>query len=121
MTTSTPSSGNSGYLDPVALTQQLIRFDTTNPPGNETQCIEHIKALLDGAGIQTQVFAKTPGRPNLIARLPGDGTAAPLLLQGHVDVVPAGPTPWQRPPFSGDLVGGFLWGRGSLDMKSVSP
>ena len=118
MSTTTTSSGNSGYLDPVALTQQLVRFDTTNPPGNEAQCIEHIKSLLDGAGIQNQVFAKTPGRPNLIARLPGDGTAAPLLLQGHVDVVPAGPTPWKQPPFSGNLVDGYLWGRGSLDMKS---
>jgi len=114
VSTSTPSSGDSGYLDPVALTQQLVRFDTTNPPGNEAQCIEHIKTLLDGAGIQNQVFAKTLGRPNLIARLPGDGTAAPLLLQGHVDVVPAGPTPWKQPPFSGDLVDGYLWGRGLI-------
>jgi len=96
----------------------LVRFDTTNPPGNELQCIGHIKALLDNAGIQNQVFAKTPGRPNLIARLPGDGRAPPLLLQGHVDVVPADPGLWQQPPFSGDIVDGFLWGRGSLDMKS---
>jgi acetylornithine deacetylase/succinyl-diaminopimelate desuccinylase-like protein len=102
----------------VALTQQLVRFDTTNPPGNEALCIEHIKSLLDSAGIQNEVLAKTPSRPNLLARLPGDDTAAPLLLQGHVDVVPAGPTPWRQPPFSGNLVDGFLWGRGSLDMKS---
>ncbi len=106
------------YLDPVALTQRLVRFDTTNPPGNEGQCIEHIKSLLDGAGIQNQVLAKTPGRPNLIARLPGDGSAPPLLLQGHVDVVPADPAHWRQPPFGGDLVDGYLWGRGSLDMKS---
>ena len=113
---STPSP-ESVYLDPVALTQRLVRFDTTNPPGNEGECIAHIKALLDGAGIQNQIFAKTPGRPNLIARLPGDGSAAPLLLQGHVDVVPADPAGWQQPPFGGDLVDGYLWGRGSLDMK----
>ena len=115
---STPSSPDSAYLDPVALTQTLVRFDTTNPPGNEGQCVAHIKGLLDAAGIQNQVFAKTPGRPNLIARLPGDGSAAPLLLQGHLDVVPANPDRWQQPPFSGELVDGFLWGRGSLDMKS---
>ena len=115
---STPSSPDSAYLDPVALTQRLVRFDTTNPPGNEGRCVEHIKELLDAAGIQNQVFAKTPGRPNLIARLPGDGSAAPLLLQGHLDVVPANPDHWQRPPFGGELVDGFLWGRGSLDMKS---
>jgi acetylornithine deacetylase/succinyl-diaminopimelate desuccinylase-like protein len=103
--------------DPVALTQQLVRFDTTNPPGNETQCIQHIKALLDDAGIQNQVLANTPNRPNLIARLPGDGSASPLLLQGHVDGVPADPAIWQQPPFSGNLVDGYIWGRGSLDMK----
>ena len=109
---------DSPFLDPVSLTQELVRFDTTNPPGNERQCIEHIKSLLDNAGIQNQIFAKTPDRPNLIARLPGDGSASPLLLQGHVDVVPADPALWKQPPFGGDIVDGFLWGRGSLDMKS---
>ena len=111
----TPSPAlDPAYLDPVALTQRLVRFDTTNPPGNEGECIQHIKSLLDGSGIQNQVLAKTPGRPNLIARLPGDGSAPPLLLQGHVDVVPADPAYWQQPPFGGDLVDGYLWGRGSL-------
>jgi acetylornithine deacetylase/succinyl-diaminopimelate desuccinylase-like protein len=90
------------------LTQQLVRSDTTNPPGNETQCIQHIKALLDDAGIQNQVLANTPNRPNLIARLPGDGSASPLLLQGHVDGVPADPAIWQQPPFSGNLVDGYI-------------
>ena len=88
---STDSSSNPAYLDSVALTQRLVRFDTTNPTGNEVQCIEHIKALLDDAGIKNQVLAKVHGRPNLIARLPGDGIAGPLLLQGHIDVVPANP------------------------------
>ena len=110
-------SPDAEYLDPVALTQRLVRFDTTNPSGNEGECIAHIKSLLDGAGIQNQVLAKTLGRPNLIARLPGDGSAAPLLLQGHVDVVSADPSRWQQPPFGGDIVDGVLWGRGSLDMK----
>ena len=95
---------DSAYLDPVELTQRLVRFDTTNPPGNEGQCIEHIKSLLDDAGIQNQVLAASPERPNLIARLPGDGSAPHLLLQGHVDVVPADPAHWRQPPFNGDLV-----------------
>ena len=69
------SSSNPPYLDSVSLTQRRVSFDTTNPSGNEVQCIEHIKALLDDAGIQNQVLAKAPGRPNLIARLPGDGIA----------------------------------------------
>ena len=90
-----PVSDKPEYVDPIALTQRLVRFDTTNPPGNEAQCIEHIMALLDRAGIQNQVLAKSPGRLNLIARLPGEGSALPLLLQGPVDVVPADPTHWQ--------------------------
>jgi len=105
------------YPDPVALTQRLVQFDTTNPPGNEAQCIQYIKLLLDDAGIPNQVFAKTPDRPNLIARLAGDGSAPPLLFQGHIDVVPADPTLWEHSPFGGELVDGYLWGRGSLDMK----
>ena len=73
---------------------------------------------MDDAGIPNQVFTKSPGRPNLIARLPGEGNAPPLLLQGHVDVVPADPAQWQQTPFGGEIVDGYLWGRGSLDMKS---
>ena len=68
--------------------------------------------------LRPQVFAKSPGRPNLIARLPRDRSALPLLLQGHVDVVPAEPAKWQQPSFGGDLVDGYFWGRGSLDVKS---
>ena len=105
---STDSSSNPPYLDPVSLTSRRVRFDTTNPPANEVQCIEHIKALLDDAGIQNQVLAKVPGRPNLIARLPGDGIAGPFLLQGHIDVVPANPERWQHPLFGSDLVDGVL-------------
>ena len=63
------------------------------------------------------MLAKAPGLPNPIARLSGDGIAGPLLLQGHIDVVPANPERWQHPPFGGYLVDGFLWGWGSLDMK----
>ena len=64
------------------------------------------------------MLAKAPGRPNPIARLPSNGIAGPLLIQGPVDVVPASQERWQHPPFGGYLVDGFLWGLGSLDMKS---
>jgi acetylornithine deacetylase/succinyl-diaminopimelate desuccinylase-like protein len=103
--------------DPVDLLQKLIRFDTTNPPGNEADCIGFINQILTQAGIGTQIFAKTPRRPNLIARLPGQGIAAPLLLYGHVDVVTTENQHWQHPPFEGKLVDGCVWGRGALDMK----
>jgi acetylornithine deacetylase/succinyl-diaminopimelate desuccinylase-like protein len=102
---------------PVEILQRLIQFDTTNPPGNEGECIAFINQLLTQAGIETRLLAKSPSRPNLIARLPGQGNAPPLLLYGHVDVVPTENQRWQHPPFSGALVDGYVWGRGALDMK----
>jgi acetylornithine deacetylase/succinyl-diaminopimelate desuccinylase-like protein len=101
---------------PAELLQRLIRFDTTNPPGNERPCIDWIAELVRAVGIEPQIVAKDPARPNLIARLPGAGTAPPFLMQGHIDVVPA-EGDWDHPPFSGDIADGYIWGRGALDMK----
>jgi acetylornithine deacetylase/succinyl-diaminopimelate desuccinylase-like protein len=103
-------------LTVVELLQELIRFDTTNPPGNERACIEFIRAQLEDAGCETQVYATDPERPNLVSRIAG-GPAPPLLLQGHVDVVTTGGQSWTRPPFEGLIEDGYLWGRGALDMK----
>ncbi|HVM70142.1 MAG TPA: M20/M25/M40 family metallo-hydrolase [Anaerolineales bacterium] len=105
------------YERPAELLQNLIRFDTTNPPGNERPCIEYIDVLLKEAGIKTNFVARTPSRPNLIARLKGTGQAPPLLLYGHVDVVSTAGQKWTHPPFEGKIVDGFVWGRGALDMK----
>lgn len=105
------------YQNPTTLLQQLIRFDTTNPPGNEGPCIQYIAGLLQEAGIESTILARNPARPNLIARLPGRGDASPLLLYGHVDVVTTANQQWTHPPFSGDLIDGVIWGRGALDMK----
>lgn len=102
---------------PGTLLQQLIRFDTTNPPGNEADCIDFIDALLSAAGFDTEQFSRSPERPNLVARLDGAGTAPPLLLYGHVDVVPADRQVWDHPPFSAERVGDYIWGRGAIDMK----
>ena len=99
--------------------QDLIRFDTTNPPGNETPCIEYIAAKLKREGIEPVVLESAPTRGNLVARLKGDGSLPPLLLMGHVDVVPAEADKWQRAPFSGDLIDGIVWGRGATDMKQM--
>jgi acetylornithine deacetylase/succinyl-diaminopimelate desuccinylase-like protein len=104
-------------VTPVELLQRLIRFDTTNPPGNEAECIEFIRGLLEDAGCETEVYAKQPGRPNLVTRLRGTDSAAPLLLYGHVDVVTTAGQPWSRAPFGGELVDGYVWGRGAVDMK----
>ena len=99
------------------LLQALLRFDTTNPPGNEAACVDFLRAQLEDAGIETRTLEGAPGRPNLVARLPG-GDAPPLLLQGHVDVVTTAGQAWTHPPFEGRLVDGELWGRGALDMKA---
>jgi acetylornithine deacetylase/succinyl-diaminopimelate desuccinylase-like protein len=104
-------------VTPVELLQQLIRFDTTNPPGNEAGCIEYLRGLLEEAGCEVELYAKDPARPNLVSRLRGSGSRAPLLLQGHVDVVTTSGQDWTRPPFGGELVDGYVWGRGALDMK----
>ena len=106
------------YQRPAELLQRLIRFDTTNPPGNEAECIAFIDELLTGAGIKTTILSRAPERPNLIARLSGQGKASPLLLYGHVDVVTTENQKWQHPPFEGKIADGFIWGRGALDMKS---
>ena len=102
---------------PAELLQELIRFDTTNPPGNEAACVAHVDALLSEAGLETTILARDEKRPNLVARLPGQGQAPPLLMYGHVDVVTTVGQAWTYPPFEGRLVDGWIWGRGALDMK----
>ncbi|HZA22186.1 MAG TPA: M20/M25/M40 family metallo-hydrolase, partial [Dehalococcoidia bacterium] len=104
-------------MAPPELLQNLIRFNTTNPPGNERPCIEYLNRLLTEAGFSTTILAKDPERPNLITRLAGQGKAPPLLLYGHVDVVTTERQTWQHPPFDGQLLDGYIWGRGALDMK----
>jgi acetylornithine deacetylase/succinyl-diaminopimelate desuccinylase-like protein len=104
-------------MTPAELLQQLIRFDTTNPPGNEGPCLAWLKALFEARGLEASLFAQAPDRPNLVVRMPGRGEAPPLLLQGHVDVVTTLGQSWTRPPFAGELVNGWVWGRGALDMK----
>lgn len=101
------------------LLQDLLRIDTTNPPGNESPCIDFIARTLAAEGIESTVIESAPGRGNLVARLKGDGTFPPILIFGHVDVVPAEADKWQRPPFSGDLQDGIIWGRGATDMKHM--
>ena len=99
------------HTRPAELLRNLIRFDTTNPPGNERECISYIDGLLSEAGIETTIRARDPERPNLIARLPGRGAAPPLLLYGHVDVVTTagqtGATAVRR-----GRADGYIWGRG---------
>jgi acetylornithine deacetylase/succinyl-diaminopimelate desuccinylase-like protein len=101
-----------GYL------QDLLRFDTTNPPGNEILAADYLANVLKRESIPSTVSASEPGRGNVTARLKGGGEPA-LMLLGHTDVVAVEPDKWSRDPFGGDLVEGYLWGRGALDMKNM--
>lgn len=100
--------------------QNLVRIDTTNPPGNEVRAAEYLAGILKSEGIEPLVLESAPGRGNLVARLKGDGRGAPLMLMVHLDVVPAEAERWQHPPFDGDLVDGWIWGRGTLDTKNLA-
>jgi len=102
---------------PAEILRRLIRFDTTNPPGNERPCVEYVAGLLASAGLETATYGTSEARPNLVARLPGRDEAPPLLLYGHVDVVTTAHQTWSHPPFVGELIDGYVWGRGALDMK----
>ncbi len=113
-----PAGGAPGpEADPRTILERLVRFPTVNPPGGEGDCVLYARDLLDGAGIETRLFALDPERPNLVARLLGRGEAPPLLLHGHVDVVPVEGQAWTVPPFDAIEKDGFVWGRGTLDDK----
>ena len=106
------------YTRPAELLQYLIRFDTTNPPGNERECLQWLAEQLHAVGIESTLLASDPDRPNLIARIKGQGHVPPRLLQGHVDVVTTENQRWTYPPFGAEMHDGMIWGRGALDMKS---
>jgi len=111
---------NSVRDETTHILQDLIRIDTTNPPGNETRAMEFVAGVLKRDGIESQILESAPGRGNLVARLKGDGRAAPLLLMVHLDVVPAEPQYWTHPPFGGVIDDGYLYGRGTLDTKNLA-
>lgn len=112
----------------LEVTRTLIRFDTSNapeaalgrPPGDETGPASYLRDLLAGAGVDCELVARDPRRANLVARIPGsDPTARSLAFVGHLDVVPADPRDWTHPPFAAVVdEGGWLWGRGAVDMKN---
>ena len=100
------------------LLARLISFDTVNPPGNELPAQEFLAEHLSAAGFECELLGAEPGRPNLVARLRGRAPGPTLCYLGHVDTVLADASEWTHDPWSGDVAGGFMWGRGALDMKS---
>ena len=97
--------------------QAVLRFDTSDPPGNERPAAEYLKQVLEREGIPTKVFELEPNRLNVVARLTGSGKKRPLLLMGHTDTVNVDPAKWTFPPFSATRNGGYVYGRGTVDDK----
>lgn len=104
----------------TALLSDLIKIDTTNPPGNESEATNFLAKDLERDGFECELLESTPGRGNLVSRLKGTNEKSSLLLLSHLDVVPANPKEWSADPFSGLVKDGFVWGRGALDMKSMT-
>jgi len=103
----------------VAILRDLVRIDTTSPPGNETRAARHLEKLLAAEGIESEIYGADPTRGNLVARLRGDGSKAPLLVMGHTDVVGAQTAQWSVDPFAAEIEDGFLYGRGTVDDKDT--
>lgn len=103
----------------VQLLSEYVQIDTTNPPGNEHRATAFIGRILEKEGIPCQVFESAPGRSNLYTCLKGDGTRRPMILLSHSDVVPVDRTYWSVDPFGGVIKDGYIWGRGTLDMKNL--
>ena len=97
--------------------QELVRFDTSDPPGNEAAAAEYLQKVLEQEGIPVEVFALEKHRPNVVARLKGSGKKRPLLIMGHTDVVNVDPKKWTHPPFGAVREGGYIYGRGTVDDK----
>jgi acetylornithine deacetylase/succinyl-diaminopimelate desuccinylase-like protein len=109
--------------DVLTLASDLIRIDTTNPgdgTGRERPAAEYVAEKLDEAGIDATLIESAPNRANVVARIAGtDPGRDPILVHGHLDVVPAEAADWSVHPFSGEVRDGMLWGRGAVDMKGM--
>jgi len=101
----------------VGLCQEMVRFNTVNPPGNEKELAEFVADLLQDFGLRIELISHTNTRASVIAQLKGSGELPPLMYNGHLDVVPIGEQRWRYDPFSAKLAEGKIWGRGTADMK----
>lgn len=104
--------------DPIALTRELVRYDTVNPPGHERDCARYAGSLLAQWGFRVDYHEYADGRASVVARAGGSDAKPPLCLTGHLDVVPLGARPWTKDPFAGESDGDRLYGRGTSDMKA---
>jgi acetylornithine deacetylase/succinyl-diaminopimelate desuccinylase-like protein len=108
------------HPDVVGTLVDLIRFDTSNPTSPERPAAEYVAERLASYGLEPRIFESEPGRASVVARVTGsDPSADPLLVHGHLDVVPAEPADWRYHPFAGEIAEGCVWGRGAVDMKDM--
>ena len=120
-----PATATQGEWDAVAeeaasLLSEYIRIDTTNPPGNEIAAARFLADRFRKEGVEVKVFESAPGRGTILARHPGKGTAKPIVLLNHLDVVAADASEWEHAPFAGTVEGGYVHGRGAIDCKGVA-
>jgi acetylornithine deacetylase/succinyl-diaminopimelate desuccinylase-like protein len=104
----------------VALLQQYVRIDTSNPPGNELPGAQFLAGLLERNGIHAEIVESAPRRASVYARIAGRQHGDGLLLFNHIDVVPATKSDWTRPPFAAEAYLSQIYGRGTLDMKGIA-
>jgi len=107
-------------VDVIELLQSLLRSKTVNPPGNEGDAASILESYLSEAGMKVQMLLSPGGRTTLVAKIEGPKDRPALVLLSHSDVVGVEEDSWSRDPFGGELVDGFIWGRGALDMKSIA-
>jgi acetylornithine deacetylase/succinyl-diaminopimelate desuccinylase-like protein len=102
----------------IELLQEFLKIDTTNPPGNEIKAALFLQDVLRQEGISSEIYEAAPGRANIMARIKGRLDGRPVILLGHIDVVPAKREEWASNPFAAEIKDGFIYGRGTIDMKA---
>jgi acetylornithine deacetylase/succinyl-diaminopimelate desuccinylase-like protein len=112
------STARAQTFDPLPVLRDYLRIDTSNPPGNEAAAAAFLKTILDREGIPAEIVEVAPGRADLVARLKGNGSKKALILTHHMDVVHVDRAKWTVDPFGADIKDGYLYARGSLDMKT---
>ena len=110
---------NAARDEAVRFLGDLVRMDTSNPPGNESQAAKYIQSVLQKEGIDSELLEPVPGRASIVARIHGNGARRPVLIMGHLDVVPVDRSHWTTEPFGGEVKDGVLHGRGALDDKAM--
>src|ERR1041384_6904860 len=103
----------------IELLRRYLAIDTTNPPGNEIAGADFLADVLKADGIASEIVESAPGRASLMARVTGNGALGAIVLHHHIDVVYADRRYWSVDPFGGVIRGGYLYGRGALDMKGT--